>query len=158
MAQASRAITPKDPGGPWGQRIGANVEGSGAWTLKVTAFVTKRNNPSDWWRYSIVVLNWYVHTTSRFRDVKKVTVVGRCDSNNGVWDLQDITATISFRGQQVRFPPLSGCLLLSPLGVLDEVYVSRWCNDSLVVCCPQVREKEGAVVYRTSITRESRSG
>lgn len=60
MAQASRAITPRDPGGPWGQRIGVNVAGSDAWTVKVTAFVTKRNNPSDWWRYSLVVLNWYV--------------------------------------------------------------------------------------------------
>lgn len=60
MAQASRAITPKDPGGPWGQRIGVNVAGSDAWAFKVTAFVTKRNNPSDWWRYSIVVLNWWV--------------------------------------------------------------------------------------------------
>ena len=60
MAQASRAITPKDPGGPWGQRIGLNVAGGDAGTLRVSAFVTKRNNPSDWWRYSIVVLNWYV--------------------------------------------------------------------------------------------------
>ena len=60
MAQASRAITPRDPGGPWGQRIGVNVAGSDAWALRVAAFVTKRNNPSDWWRYSIVVMNWYV--------------------------------------------------------------------------------------------------
>ena len=59
MAQASRAITPKDPGGPWGQRIGVNVAGSSSRSLQVAAFVTKRNNPSDWWRYSIVVLNSY---------------------------------------------------------------------------------------------------
>jgi hypothetical protein len=65
MAQASRAITPKDPGGPWGQRIGVNVAGGNAWALRVTAFVTKRNNPSDWWRYSIVVLNWYVPIDAR---------------------------------------------------------------------------------------------
>ena len=57
MAQASRAITPKDPGGPWGQRVGVNVTGSNSWNLQATAFVTKKNNPSDWWRYSIVVLN-----------------------------------------------------------------------------------------------------
>ena len=63
MAQASRAIIPKDPGGPWGQRIGVNAAGSDAWTLKATAFVTKRNNPLDWWRYSIVVLNWHVSPT-----------------------------------------------------------------------------------------------
>ena len=116
MAQASRAITPKDPGGPWGQRIGVNVAGGEAWTLRVTAFVTKRNNPSDWWRYSIVVLNWYVPATSRFRGVKEVTVAGRCDNNNGVWDQRDITATISFRGQQVRGP----CF---PLGVFSSY---RW--------------------------------
>ena len=116
MAQASRAITPKDPGGPWGQRIGVNVAGGEAWTLRVTAFVTKRNNPSDWWRYSIVVLNWYVPATSRFRGVKEVTVAGRCDNNNGVWDQRDITATISFRGQQVRDP----CF---PLGVFSSY---RW--------------------------------
>ena len=113
MAQASRAITPKDPGGPWGQRIGVNVAGSDAWALRVTAFVTKRNNPSDWWRYSIVVLNWYVPTTSWFPDVKKMIIAGRYDNVNGVWDQQDVTATISFRGQQVRFPLLSRCLFLT---------------------------------------------
>ena len=76
MAQASRAITPKDPGGPWGQRIGVNVAGSDALTVRVTAFVTKRKNSSDWWRYSIVVLNWYVPIILRFRDSKKITVAG----------------------------------------------------------------------------------
>ena len=113
MAQASRAITPKDPGGPWGQRIGVNVAGSDAWTLRVTAFVTKRNNPSDWWRYSIVVLNWYVPITLRFHDVEKVTVAGRSDNVNGVWDQRDVTATISFRGQQVQFPLRSRCSFLT---------------------------------------------
>jgi hypothetical protein len=106
MAQASRAITPKDPGGPWGQRIGVNVAGSDAWTLRVTAFVTKRNNPSDWWRYSITVMNWYVSATLTV-DAKKPTVPGRRDNTNGAWDPQDVTATITFRGQQVRFPFLS---------------------------------------------------
>ena len=67
MAQASRAITPKDPGGPWGQRIGVNATGSDAWALRVTAFVTERNNTSDWSRYSIVVLNWYVPATLTIR-------------------------------------------------------------------------------------------
>ena len=76
MAQASRAITPKDPGGPWGQRIGVNVVGSDARTVRVTAFVTKRKNSSDWWRYSIVVLNWYVPAILRFRDSKRITVAG----------------------------------------------------------------------------------
>ena len=36
-----------------------------------------------------------------------MTVAGRCDNINGVWDPQDIDATISFRGQQVRFSLLS---------------------------------------------------
>ncbi|KAF9650955.1 glycoside hydrolase [Thelephora ganbajun] len=84
MAQASRAITPRDPGGPWGQRIGVSVVGGDAWAPRVTAFVTKRNNPLDWWRYSIVVLNWR-------------------DNANGTWDPQDVTASITFRGQQASF-------------------------------------------------------
>ena len=71
MAQASRAITPKDPGGPWGQRIGMNVTGSNAWALQVTAFVTMRNNPSDWWRYSIVVLNGCVPTMHESCDAEE---------------------------------------------------------------------------------------
>ena len=62
MAQASRAIIPKDPGGPWGQRIGVNVVGSSSQALRVSAFVTKRTNPTDWWRYNIVVLNLCVST------------------------------------------------------------------------------------------------
>lgn len=142
MAQASRAITPKDPGGPWGQRIGANVAGGEAWTLRATAFVTKRNNPSDWWRYSIVVLNWYVLITSRFREVKKVTVIGRCDNDSGAWDPQGVTATISFRGQQVRFSFVSD-ICSSPLKILGEIYFPCWCDDPLVVCCSEVRENEG---------------
>lgn len=58
MAQASKAILPKDVGGPWGQRIGVSVGGSMDWALIVGAYVTGRVNPSDWLRYSLVVLNW----------------------------------------------------------------------------------------------------
>jgi hypothetical protein len=60
MAQASKAIIPKDAGGPFGQRIGVSVsaptsdEGPG---LVVGAYVTKRTNSADWLRYSLVVLN-----------------------------------------------------------------------------------------------------
>ena len=56
MAQASKAITPTDPGGPFGQRIGVSVTGSLNWALRVGAYVTRRTSgvPS---RYSIVVLN-----------------------------------------------------------------------------------------------------
>lgn len=60
MAQASKAIVPKDVGGPFGKRIGVSVGGSLNWALIVDAYVTGRVNPSDWLRYSIVVLNWYV--------------------------------------------------------------------------------------------------
>lgn len=60
MAQASKAIVPKDVGGPFGKRIGVSVGGSLDWALIVDAYVTGRVNPSDWLRYSIVVLNWYV--------------------------------------------------------------------------------------------------
>lgn len=59
MAQASKAIVPKDVNGPFGQRIGVTVGGSLNWALRVGAYVTGRVNPSDWLRYSLVVLNWY---------------------------------------------------------------------------------------------------
>lgn len=57
MAQASKAILPRDVGGPWGQRIGASVGGSLDGALMVGAYVTGRVSSSDWKRYSIVVLN-----------------------------------------------------------------------------------------------------
>lgn len=60
MAQASKAILPRDKNGPFGRRMGVSVGGSLNWALRVNAFVTGRVNPSDWQRYSIVVLNWYV--------------------------------------------------------------------------------------------------
>ena len=115
MAQASRAITPKDPGGPWGQRIGVNVAGSSAGTLQVTAFVTGRNNPSDWCRYSIVVLNGCVLVGVRdFLDTKEITVeLARNDNVNGAWNPQAVTASIEFRGQQVPFRPVLGCFFLT---------------------------------------------
>lgn len=58
MAQASKAILPRDAGGPWGKRIGVSVGGSQNWALRVGAFVTGRANSKDWLRYSLVVLNW----------------------------------------------------------------------------------------------------
>lgn len=60
MAQASKAILPKDVGGDFGKRIGVSVGGSLDWGLVVGAYVTPRLNPSDWLRYSLVVLNWCV--------------------------------------------------------------------------------------------------
>lgn len=61
MAQASKAILPRDSGGPWGQRIGVSVGGDLDWALVVGAYVTGRVSSTDWNRYSIVVLNWCVH-------------------------------------------------------------------------------------------------
>ncbi len=58
MAQASKAIIPRDQGGPFGQMIGVSVGGDSSWALIVSAFVTGRVNPTDWNRYSLVVLNW----------------------------------------------------------------------------------------------------
>ncbi|KAF8705554.1 glycosyl hydrolase 30 family, partial [Rhizoctonia solani] len=82
LAQASRAIVPKDPGGPIGQRIGVTVGGNLSWALRVNAFVTKRSNSADWNRYSIVVLNWN-------------------DNSSSSWNPQPVKATIEFRGVQV---------------------------------------------------------
>eukprot|EP00914_Ancora_sagittata_P010913 GHVO01021335.1.p1 GENE.GHVO01021335.1~~GHVO01021335.1.p1 ORF type:complete len:527 (-),score=31.84 GHVO01021335.1:146-1726(-) len=84
MAQASKAIIPKDVGGPFGQRIGVTVGGELNWALIVSAYVTGRVNPSDWPRYSIVVLNWD-------------------DNDNGAWDPTPVATTIEFRGMQARY-------------------------------------------------------
>ncbi|KAF7340532.1 Glycoside hydrolase family 30 protein [Mycena sanguinolenta] len=84
MAQASKAIIPKDPGGPWGQRIKVSVQGSLAWALRVGAYSTKRLSSTDWNRYTLVVMNW--------------------NDNAAVsWNPQPVTATIEFRGQQVSY-------------------------------------------------------
>ena len=58
MAQASRAILPRDINGPWGKRIGVSVGGDLNWALRVGAYVTGRASSSDWLRYSLVVMNW----------------------------------------------------------------------------------------------------
>ena len=56
MAQASKAIIPKDVGGPFGRRMGVSVGGSLNWSLRVGAYVTDRVSSSDWLRYLIVVM------------------------------------------------------------------------------------------------------
>lgn len=55
IAQASKAIIPKDSGGPFGQRIESTVNGNS--NLVVSAFVTHRTDSTAWLRYSLVVLN-----------------------------------------------------------------------------------------------------
>ncbi|KAI0734077.1 glycoside hydrolase superfamily [Fomitopsis betulina] len=82
IAHASKAVIPRDSGGPFGQRIGVSVGGNQ--NLVVSAFVTKRTSSSGWWRYSLVVLN-------------------QDDKNNGSRDPVDIAATIEFRGKQARY-------------------------------------------------------
>ncbi|QRV88291.1 glycoside hydrolase family 30 protein [Ceratobasidium sp. AG-Ba] len=84
FAQASRAIVPKDSGGPTGQRIGVSVGGEKSWALRVNAFVTKRTDSADWNRYSLVVLNW---------------------NDNAItsWNPQPVKATIEFRGVQATY-------------------------------------------------------
>ncbi|KAG8998335.1 hypothetical protein FRB94_004503 [Tulasnella sp. JGI-2019a] len=79
MAQGSRAILPKDAGGPWGQRISTTVTGSLAAELVVTGYVTKRLASTDWPRYSLVVLNWN-------------------DGGTAGWNPQPVAATINFNG------------------------------------------------------------
>ncbi|KIJ64292.1 glycoside hydrolase family 30 protein [Hydnomerulius pinastri MD-312] len=84
MGQASKAILPRDEGGPWGQRIGVSVGGSLSWALVVGAYVTGRVSSTDWDRYSIVVLNWD-------------------DSASTTFNPQPVEATIEFRGMQATY-------------------------------------------------------
>ncbi|KAM6503070.1 Glycoside hydrolase superfamily [Amanita muscaria] len=84
MAQASKAIIPKDPGGPFGQRIGVTVNGAMSWALRVGAYVVNRANSADWKQYSLVVLNWN-------------------DNTAGAWNPQPVAATIEFRGKQASY-------------------------------------------------------
>ncbi|EPQ55644.1 glycoside hydrolase [Gloeophyllum trabeum ATCC 11539] len=84
MAQASRAVIPKDTGGPFAKMISASVGGDMAWGLVVGAYQTARKNAADWDRYSLVVTNW-------------------ADNTNGQWNPQPITATIEFRGKQATY-------------------------------------------------------
>ncbi|KAG1737994.1 glycoside hydrolase family 30 protein [Suillus lakei] len=84
MAQASKAILPRDVGGPWGQQIGVSVGGSLDWALVVGAYKTGRVSSSDWNRYSIVVLNWD-------------------DSASTTWNPRPVKATIEFRGMQATY-------------------------------------------------------
>ncbi|KAH8818882.1 glycoside hydrolase [Flagelloscypha sp. PMI_526] len=83
LAEASKAVVPRDTGGPWGQRIQTTVSGTYTWALKVSGFVTKRASSSDWPRYSLVVLNW--------RD------------SEGGWNPQPVATTITFRGAQASY-------------------------------------------------------
>ncbi|GLB39559.1 putative glycosyl hydrolase 30 family protein [Lyophyllum shimeji] len=84
MAQVSKAVYPKDAGGPYGQRIGVSVNGNLGWALRVGAYVTHRVNSADWLRYSLVVLNWD-------------------DNASTSWNPTPVKTTISFRGAQATY-------------------------------------------------------
>ncbi|KII91795.1 glycoside hydrolase family 30 protein [Plicaturopsis crispa FD-325 SS-3] len=87
MAQASKAILPKDSGGPYGQRVKVDVGGPLQAGLLVGAYVTGRTSPSLPQRYSLVVLNQMDNSTSKFNPTP-------------------VTTTIVFRGQHatLTFP------------------------------------------------------
>ena len=57
MAQASKAIIPKDFGGPFGQRIGVTVASSLNKALLVGAYVINRVDSTDLKQFSLVVLH-----------------------------------------------------------------------------------------------------
>ncbi|KAJ6526635.1 glucan endo-1,6-beta-glucosidase [Mycena vulgaris] len=95
MAQASKAIIPKDVGGAFGKRIGVTVGGTLNWALVVGAYVTTRVKSSDWPRYSLVVLNWD-------------------DNSDGSWDPTPVQTTIEFRGMQAK---LTNSFHSFPVGV-----------------------------------------
>ncbi|KAL0950447.1 hypothetical protein HGRIS_010396 [Hohenbuehelia grisea] len=84
MAQAAKATIPRDAGGPPGRRVGVSVGGSLGWGLRVGAYVTGRASPSDWPRYSLVVMNWN-------------------DNANSNWNPVPVTTTIEFRGLQATY-------------------------------------------------------
>ncbi|KAJ7035388.1 glycoside hydrolase superfamily [Mycena alexandri] len=84
LAQASKAIIPKDAGGPWGKRIGVAVGGTLGWALRVGAYSTKRLSSTDFNRYSLVVMNWDDNASTTFNPVP-------------------VTATIEFRGMQAKY-------------------------------------------------------
>jgi len=85
LAQASRAVVPKDVGGPFGQRIGVSVGGSLADELQVGAYKTERSAAADtdWNRYALVVMNW--------------------DDGESGGTASAVETTIEFRGQQATY-------------------------------------------------------
>ncbi|KAI0821952.1 glycoside hydrolase [Trametes gibbosa] len=84
MAQAGKAILPRDVNGPFGQRLHLTIGGARAQGLIATAFVTGRVKSSDWQRYSLVVLNWD-------------------DRPDGTWNPTAIQTTIEFRDAQATY-------------------------------------------------------
>ncbi|RXW16993.1 hypothetical protein EST38_g8860, partial [Candolleomyces aberdarensis] len=82
LAQISKGTIPRDIGGPTARRIGVEVQGTIAGSLRAGAYVTHRKSSTEPPRYSLVVLNWN-------------------DSPGGRWNPQPLSSTIEFRGQRV---------------------------------------------------------
>ncbi|KAG7448583.1 glycoside hydrolase [Guyanagaster necrorhizus] len=112
MAQASKAIVPKDKGGPFGKRVKVSVGGDLSWTLRVGAYVTGRASSSDWLRYSLVVLNWYDHP-------------------NGSWSPQPVKTTIEFRGMQAQYTFPVGVTTLWWYGMCDVATLAPLSEDTV---------------------------
>jgi hypothetical protein len=76
MAQLSKAVIPRDDGGPFGQRIGLSVGGGKGWALRAVAFRTGRSSSAEWIKYTIAVLNcaWIFALGARSR----TTHISRC--------------------------------------------------------------------------------
>ncbi|KZT50967.1 glycoside hydrolase family 30 protein [Calocera cornea HHB12733] len=76
LAQASRAVVPKDPGGPFGQRINSTVSGDLGYELVVGAYKTGRSEEADtdWNRYALVVMNWDDGETSGTASAVETTI------------------------------------------------------------------------------------
>lgn len=105
MGHASKAILPRDVGGPFGQRIGVTVGGSLNWALRVGAYVTGRVSSTDWDRYSLVVMNWYVGFQCHHATIPLMLLLRalcRNDNSTGTWDPQPVQTTIEFRDMQAR--------------------------------------------------------
>jgi len=77
MAQTSRAVIPKDPGGPFASRIGVTVGGPLSWALRVGAYRTGRTS-SQLDRYTIVVLNWWAQFPHNHLCLVLDTAVSAC--------------------------------------------------------------------------------
>jgi len=98
LAQANKAILPRDAGGPWGQRIGVSVGGSDSGSLVVSAYRTQRNNPTDWERYSLVSASAFrLRGFTPSNTFMQQVVMNQANSNN------PLEATIEFRGKQAKF-------------------------------------------------------
>ncbi|KAF8797523.1 glycoside hydrolase family 30 protein [Phlegmacium glaucopus] len=135
MAQASKAIIPKDAGGPFGSRIGVSVGGSLNLTLRVGAYVTGRASSSDWSRYSIVVMN-------------------SGDSSSTKWNPVSVTTTIQFRGKQATFTFPVGVTTLwwfAPAtgSAARDLLFTRGSN--ITVCSPRSTSEGHSNVLQSSI-------